>query len=401
MIFYKNESFVKTYADLIYDINNKKELSYVINSKNTYDIFLSLLISLISKKPVILVDSDFSENEIIGLGLKEDINIIYNIKFLEVKDIDDLKKRIFDSGDWGLTLFTSGTTGLPKKVSHTLNNLIRNVKISDKYSKSIWGYAFNPTHIAGIQVFFQALLNVNSIIDLFQKSRDIVINEINNSRITNISATTTYYRLLSPYNFTCKSVEMLTSGGERFDTDLFARLKCSFPNAKFRNIYASTEAGTIFSSKGDYFVIAKEMMSKIKVENSELLIKSELIGEISYGIDEWYSTGDIVEILEDNPLKLKFLYRKNEMINIGGYKVNPGEIESVIRLYSDVQDVVVYGKPNSVIGNILCADIVSLKVITEKEIREFLSNKLQKFKMPRIINIVESLNITRTGKISR
>lgn len=94
MIFYKNESFVKTYDDLILDVNNTKELSFVINSKNTYDIFLSLLISLISKKPVILVDSDFSENEIIGLGLKEDINIIYNIKFLEVKDIDDLKESL-------------------------------------------------------------------------------------------------------------------------------------------------------------------------------------------------------------------------------------------------------------------------------------------------------------------
>lgn len=282
-----------------------------------------------------------------------------------------------------------------------MNNLIRNVKISDKYSKNIWGYAFNPTHIAGIQVFFQALLNVNSIIDLFQKSRDIVINEINNSRITNISATTTYYRLLGPYNFSCRTVEMLTSGGERFDTDLFARLKCSFPNAKFRNIYASTEAGTIFSSEGDYFVVSKEMMSKVKVENSELLIKSELIGKISYGIDEWYSTGDIVEILEENPLKLKFLHRKNEMINIGGYKVNPGEIESAIRLYDNVQDVVVYGKSNSLLGNILCADIVSLKIISEKEIREFLNNKLQKFKIPRIINMVGSLNLTKTGKINR
>lgn len=79
-----------------------------------------------------------------------------------------------------MTLFTSGTTGLPKSVSHSFASITRQVKKSERHINDIWGFAFNPTHMAGLQVFFQALLNKNSIIRLFGLDTKEIIREIKN-----------------------------------------------------------------------------------------------------------------------------------------------------------------------------------------------------------------------------
>ncbi len=97
------------------------------------------------------------------------------------------------SDDWKVTLYTSGTTGIPKKVTHNFNSITRFVKISERNTNSIWGFAYNPTHMAGIQVFFQALLNGNAIVRLFGLSANEIHREINENFITHISATPTFY----------------------------------------------------------------------------------------------------------------------------------------------------------------------------------------------------------------
>jgi len=402
MIFYKNSNFEKSYNDLIVDLNNIIYVDSVIKDSSTYNVFVKILASLLNDNPVILVNGDLSEKELFGLGIN---NKLLSEKRLvsadKVENTAKLKGKISEASKWSLTLYTSGTTGLPKKVSHTLNSLARNVKVSDKYDKNVWGFAFNPTHIAGIQVFLQALLNKNSIIDIFKKDRKEIINEINENSITNISATSTFYRLLGPFDFLCNSVSKITFGGEKLDLKLNQELNKCFPNASFRNIYASTEAGTIFTSKGDNFSIPEQYENRVKICDKELVIKSDLLGKVDNFNDEWYYTGDIVEIISNSPLSFRFVHRKNEMISVGGYKINPHEIEEEIRLLKEVKDVKVYGQKNSVLGYILCADIVVNKTIKEVDIRNFLKDKVQNFKIPRIINFVKTLTTTKTGKLQR
>jgi acyl-CoA synthetase (AMP-forming)/AMP-acid ligase II len=196
----------------------------------------------------------------------------------------------------------------------------------------------------------------------------------------------------------------LTSGGEKFDSKTLRNLNAMFPNSKIRNIYASTEAGALFSSEGDVFTIKNELSKLIKFINNELYIHHTLLGN-SDGLtllDGWYNTGDIVEIINNNPFKIKFISRKNEMINTGGYKVNPSEIEEVIREIKGVTDAFVFGKKNSLLGSLVfCEVTVSDKLLNEKQIRIFLKDRLQEYKVPRIIKFVDSISITRTGKILR
>jgi acyl-coenzyme A synthetase/AMP-(fatty) acid ligase len=396
-----------TWEKLLDDLNNTSEYNPYCYQQDFYLVFKHIILSLLLEKDIILLDSDFTDDEIQKLTGSININknnvpIIDSEKlFLENKT--DLINRIKGVGpNWSITLFTSGTTGIPKKVVHTYQSITRYVKISENNKANVWGFAYNPTHMAGIQVFFQALLNGNPIIRLFGLSKEQIFNSIDKFSITNISATPTFYRLLLPDKANFKSVKRITSGGEKFDEKTAEQLKQIFPNAKFTNVYASTEAGTLFAANGNNFSIKPEMQSFIQIQDNELLIHKSLMGKSEFSDSEWYHTGDIVKIVSEDPLQFQFVSRKNEMINVGGYKVNPGEVEEIIRNIEGIQDVRVFAKSNSVLGNIICCEVVKTSdEIDEVFIRSFLQSKLQEFKIPRIIKFVDSISTTRTGKIKR
>lgn len=396
-----------TWDFLIDDINNTTIYNPFCKSADYYTIFKNIILSLLIDEEIILLDSDFTESELINLTGNSDYDefikpIDKSITSIITNKNELIKKLSSPKENWKITLFTSGTTGIPKKVSHNFKSITRFVKVSERNEKSIWGFAYNPTHMAGIQVFFQALLNGNSIIRLFGLNTKDIFTEITNNGITHISATPTFYRLLLPCNETFPSVERITSGGEKFNEKTFKQLNQVFPNAKVTNVYALTEAGTLFASQNDIFSVRPEYENLIHIENNELLIHRSLMGSTETNVDEWYNTGDVVEIVSQKPLKFRFVYRKSEMINVGGYKVNPLEVEEAILAISGINNVRVYSKSNSVLGNIICCEVVTnSSQITESSIRKFLQSKIQEFKIPRIIRFVEELSTTRTGKLKR
>lgn len=396
-----------TWEFLVDDINTTSIYNPYCAYADYYSVFKHIILSLLLDEEIILLDSDFTESELINLtghsSFDEFIKPVDSSKLSRVANKKDLIEKLSNPPeDWKMTLFTSGTTGVPKKVSHDFKSITRFVKVSERHEKSIWGFAYNPAHMAGIQVFFQALLNGNSIIRLFGLGTSDIYSEIRNNGITHISATPTFYRLLLPCSETFQSVERITSGGEKFDEKICNQLAETFPKAKITNVYASTEAGTLFASQNDIFSVEHEYETLIHVENNELIIHSSLMGKTEMNVDEWYNTGDIVEIVSQKPLQFRFVHRKNEIINVGGYKVNPLEVEEAILAFTGIKSVRVYSKSNSVLGNIICCDVVaSSKQITEASIRTFLQSKIQEFKIPRIIRFVEELSSTRTGKLKR
>ena len=108
----------------------------------------------------------------------------------------------------------------------------------------------------------------------------------------------------------------------------------------------------------------------------------------------------MIEWIDENQKIFKFVSRKNELINVGGYKVNPNEVEEVLLQNSKIKNAKVFGKPNAVLGNILSAEIVVFEnqELEEAEIRNYLEDKLQNYKIPRRISFVEEIGLTRTGK---
>ena len=286
-----------------------------------------------------------------------------------------------------------------------MQGLTRSVRCAERYQWQVWAYAYNPTHMAGLQVFFQAFENQNTLVNVFGLARNEVYSLIEKYSVTHISATPTFYRLLLPFEKEYSSVQRITFGGEKSDRHLFDVIHDIFPLAKINNIYASTEAGSLFAAKGDCFQIPVSIRDKFMVVDDELLIHRSLLGRSeSFSFDgDYYHSNDLIEWVDQQEGIFRFKSRKNELINVGGYKVNPGEVEVVINAIDGIRQSLVYGKSNSVLGNVLCADIQLEEgvLLKELDIRCQLKNKLRDFKIPRRIKFVESFALTRTGKLKR
>lgn len=391
------------YEDLLNAISGSGAYCPLYKSKDLFRYFSNLIKALVAGMPLTLIDSDINASEIDGVS-EDDINVEKKIKAKNYSSMDEVVAALQQSQS-EITIFTSGTTGQPKKVVHSVATLTRAVRLGERYSEQIWAYAYNPTHMAGLQVFFQAFENLNTLVNLFGKKREVVYQQIAEKQITHISATPTFYRLLLPFEKSYESVIRVTLGGEKSDQHLYDAIRHIFPNAKINNVYASTEAGSLFAAKGDCFQIPEAIRDKFRVVDDELLIHKSLLGfsESFKFTDNFYHSGDLIEWVDKESGLFRFKSRKNDLINVGGYKVNPGEVENAIMAMDGVRQALVYGKANSILGNVLCADLQVEKgcLLTELDIKKALAAQLQDFKIPRRIKFVEEMSLTRTGKLKR
>ncbi len=320
-----------------------------------------------------------------------------------------LWQRLIAASNGRLGIETSGTTGVPKTIWHSVETLTRGVRIGDKQAGCVWGWAYPPTHFAGLQVLFQALANGNRLVRLNGLPAAQIHQVLESQRVTHLSATPTFYRLLCvPGCPVHEHIQAVTVGGERLSPELAKRLESVFPKSRIRDIFAATETGSLLVGRGDgTFSIPAHLAELIRIRNGHLVVHRSLLAESlqrnpeSAGLtaDDFLPTGDLVEWLEDG-CHFRIQGREQEQLNIGGQKVAPSEVEDRIRVWPEVADARVYGKPNSVIGTILCCDIVLRRggSLTAAEVRKRLGNDLVVYKLPGLVNFVATLGTTITGK---
>lgn len=401
-----------SYYDFFQDLIKEGVNCLYVKAEDPYILFLNLIRNFLNNKNSIILDSDFSELELNKLDItSDDIQKENYFQPSLVKKYEDFK-HILDFLDKNkhqlfIQIFTSGTTGNPKKVSQTLFNITRSVKIDSVYQDNIWAFAYNPSHFAGLQVFFQALYNENKIVYVFNQDFEFNYKALVDNNSSHLSCTPTFLKMLLQYiSIPNKNIRSITLGGEKFDERIVKSIDKFFPNAVVKNVYASTEAGSLLRAKDGYFEIPARYQKLIKIVDNELLIKDELLGdgenfEIS---DGWYHTGDIIEFNDSLENQFKFISRKTEIINVGGYKVNPVEIENLIKEVKGVKDVIVFGRKNSLMGNVIEADILKDPTISEVDVKNEIKSAikvLQDFKHPRIIKFVDKFELTRSGKLKR
>jgi len=315
---------------------------------------------------------------------------------------------------------TSGTTGKPKLIAHTLRSLTRSINYDFKNGEDYcWAMIYDICRFAGLQVFLQSLI-VGSGLVFIDKSWSIsnIVTNLIAGECNVISATPTMFRkLMFSTSFSHMNIIQLTLGGEIVDQKILSSLSELFPNARIVHIYALTEFGVGFSISDGLagFPIeyneAKINGVDIKIStNSTLLVRAnfsckkiqENINTDKNYTHEFMDTGDLVKLIGR---RYFFLGRENGTINVGGNKVQPEEIEQIILELPQIKMVSVSGKYSSITGEIVVAfivlahgvDEVSQKRIIHKHCRE----RLCDFKIPAVIKIVDKLEINKSGKLIR
>jgi acyl-coenzyme A synthetase/AMP-(fatty) acid ligase len=302
-----------------------------------------------------------------------------------------------------LVTYTSGTTGIPKRIIHSNGTLLRNIKIGAQYRNNVWGFAYNPAHYAGIQVLLQAFLNKNLLVQLIGATIGEIESRLNKFQISHLSATPSFIRnYLLPCKGIFPSVRSIVSGGEAFDFSLLTELKTKFPNARIMSIYALTEAGSLLTAIDGIFNLTDRINKLIRVSDcNELLVSTTLMNQGDITIeDEWYHTGDIVEFI--NSKDFRIIGRRSDIVNIGGLKVNPFEVEHEILKIDGVKDAAVCVRKNSVTGSILVSKLVIQKPLSEDNCEITITRKLgtclQRWQIPKAFRVVERIEYTESGK---
>jgi acyl-coenzyme A synthetase/AMP-(fatty) acid ligase len=390
-----------SYVDFLIHLKRQTVFKPILRATDLLSFYTGLVLGIIHEKDIRLVDEDFLLPP--DLANDENTTILLDKKKVEMvcQDMDSLVEHI-QQAQSSLCLFTSGTTAIPKQINYPIGRLLRNIRLGPNYAASRWGLAYHPAHMAGLQVFMQAFLNKNLVVNLFKTSRKDCLALINSYQISHLSATPTFYRLLPPYESPILSVKKLSIGGERSSVRLHERLKAFFPNATLYNLFATTEAGTLFSSDGTFFGVPPHLERWVRFEDQELLLHRSLLADpdILRPGTKWYRTGD--KIVWDKQGRFQFAGRKKDTVNVAGYRVKMIEIEEALEQIDGIQQFRVYSRSNAVTWQLICCEIKLLdKSLDIPQIKNRLKEKLQSFKVPRIIKIIDEIPLTYTGKIKK
>ncbi|MFP4358041.1 MAG: class I adenylate-forming enzyme family protein [Puniceicoccaceae bacterium] len=377
----------------------------VVRSGDPVEVFGAVLQAFWTGREVVLLDGSFREEEWRALWPEGDGGGRPLAGAPRPPRLAAVRARFRESPPAGsVRLFTSGTTGKPASVVHGWDSLARGVRSGPEHTGKVWGLAYNPTHVAGVQVFLQAFLNDCDLVNLFGRDAGAVLRALEREGVTHLSATPSFYRLLLAEPAPARplaGVERITFGGERFDPDLAAPLRRLFPRAEIRNVYASTEAGTLLTSASEVFEVPPRKAGLFRVAEGRLWLSATLLGAFPGG-GGWFDTGDRVEVLAEDPLRFRFTGREADNANVGGYNVSVAEVEDRLRRHPRVREARVTAKPNALLGRILVADVVPADPgLTERILRVDLEKYFQPHKVPRRIRLVEELGLSRTGKLRR
>ena len=310
---------------------------------------------------------------------------------------------------------TSGTTGTPRLVAHTLASLTRTTKMFSSVPRR-WGQMYNIARFAGIQVFLQGVLGGTLLLPAPDASLPEQLAFLVANDCTALSATPTLWRkiLMAPGHETL-SLAQVTLGGEIADGVILSVLARSYPAARVVHIYASTEAGMGFSVRDGLPGFPTRYLNEppsgvhLKIVDGRLFVQTRTeratyLGreEVFAGEDGFVDTGDRVEIDGDRCL---FLGRENGAINVGGNKVYPEEVEHVLLAYPGIELARVSARKSPITGELVAAEVVARPNIDPATLpaglKAWCVERLPQWKRPAIIRVVSQLTATASGKIDR
>jgi acyl-CoA synthetase (AMP-forming)/AMP-acid ligase II len=304
----------------------------------------------------------------------------------------------------GLIVFSSGSTGFPKGILHNCERVMHKFEVERQSWRTILFLLMD--HFGGFNTFLAAFAYGGVAICIDDRQPNSVCRTIQNARATLLPTTPTFINLLiasrAYSSHDLSSIKLITYGTEVMSDATLKKTKVAFPNAHLKQTYGSSEVGVLRSkSEGDASLWVKIGGDgfEVKIKDDILWIRSEanMVGYLNapppFDADGWMCTGDQVEVKGEF---MKIIGRKSEMINVGGQKVFPSEIETVLLEDENVKEVTAFGVKHDLMGYVVHAKVSlhheeSIDQFTIR-MRKYCSSKLAKYKIPVKFLLVQEID---------
>lgn len=321
----------------------------------------------------------------------------------------ELRRR----GNPGVVGFSSGTSGEPKAAVNDLTPILATFHTRrsafSTFAFLLWD------HLGGMRTMLHSLSNSVTLVATHDRSPETICDLVERHRVELLPATPSFFNLLllsgAHRRHDLSSLRVISYGAEPMPQSTLDRLRKEFPGVKLQQTYGLIEIGALSTKSredGSLWVKVGGRGFETRVRDGILQIRSQAmtLGYLNAPTpitpDGWFVTGDAVQ---EEGEYLRFLGRRSELINVGGKKVAPVEVESVIQSMPGIEEATAYGEDNALLGQIVCATVHApdggdARQLA-RDVKSFCRERLDRFKVPVRVKVVSGAPDAERVKKSR
>lgn len=313
---------------------------------------------------------------------------------------NDLIVSFLDRRHPGLVVFTSGSSGEPKGILHDCEHVLKKFAVERPGYRTLLFLLID--HFGGFNTLMSVFSYGGTAVIPASRSPEEVCRSIEEAQVELLPVTPTFLNLLLASNcyqdFDLSTVRLITYGTEVMPESMLERVAKVFPSARLQQTYGLSELGVLRSRSKEsdsVWVKVGGQGFETKIVDGTLYVRSEsaMVGYLNapspFDAEGWMNTGDMVEVDGEY---LRILGRQSDVINVGGQKVFPAEVEAALMAAGNVIEATVHGTPNPLMGS-----IVEARVSLEREedpaqlklrLRKFCLERLAPYKVPMRFSVV-------------
>lgn len=299
----------------------------------------------------------------------------------------------------GLVLFSSGTSGRSKASVLDFQKALSRYG-DPKRSRRTLSF-LNLDHIGGVNTLLHTLSQGGAIITVPERTPDAIFAAIAEHQVHVLPTTPTFLNMVlisrAYERYSTDTLELITYGTEPMPLHTLQRIKVAFPHVRLKQTYGLSELGILPTrSKSDDTVwlqlgkagFEHKIIDGILWIRSDMAMLGYLNAPAPFDNEGFFNTQDVVETDGEY---IRILGRRSEIINVGGEKVYPSEVEGVLLEVANVAEATVCGRASPVTGMVVKATVQLARPEDERvvirRIRKHCRERLEPYKVPAVIEI--------------
>jgi acyl-CoA synthetase (AMP-forming)/AMP-acid ligase II len=344
----------------------------------------------------------FSSIAEVSLLIEIDETDAFTLTPLPARVTNALTLKLIERQHPGLVIFSSGSTGAPKAILHDLAAILEKFRKARQQKTTLTFLLFD--HIGGIDTMLNTFGSGGCVVTVPDRTPELVANAIERHRVHTLPTSPTFLNLFLISGVwqdrDLSSLRVIAYGTEPMPQSTLERLHEVFPEVALVQTYGMSELGVLRSRSRDSTSLWIKFTGdefETKVVDGILWVKADsaMLGYLNapdlFDAEGWLNTQDAVEVDGEY---LRILGRKSDLINVGGQKVYPAEVENLLLQMDNVAEVAVFGKPHPMMGQIVAARFNLREPepldLFKRRMNAFCRERMAKFQIPMFVELAEA-----------